>query len=270
MVAAVALLSVAQSADFAERRQRAATEFHDGILLLHANSELSSSADGFRQDPFFYYFTGLENTVGAVLAIDGKSNESWLFLPSHPPFLKAGLQPEVKPGADAEKGLAIQHVVDWTELKEFFASRSAQKIPLFFANDFFHFDELPEDLLSTQSPQAPVWLQIILQKWRTFEAEDATSRIHDLMVIQADDEVAALRSAAKATVTALRAGIRAVKPGSSQRLVESVVENACWRPVRTAHRSGHGPWAAKMAYFQVHLPRLPATITSIQYCGRVI
>ena len=79
MVAAVALLSVAQSADFAERRQRAANEFHDGILLLHASSELNASADGFHQDPYFYYFTGLENTVGALLAIDGKSNESWLF-----------------------------------------------------------------------------------------------------------------------------------------------------------------------------------------------
>src|SRR5580698_9576578 len=120
MVAAVALLSVAQSADFAERRQRAANEFHDGILLLHASSELNASADGFHQDPYFYYFTGLENTVGALLAIDGNSNESWLFLPSHPPFLRSGLQPEVKAGADAEKNLALKHVVDWDELKGFF------------------------------------------------------------------------------------------------------------------------------------------------------
>src|ERR1700733_12723411 len=102
MVATVALPSAAQSADFAERRQRAATEFHDGILLLHSNSELNASADGFRQDPYFYYFTGLENTVGALLAIDGKSNESWLFLPSLPPFFKSGLPPTVKarPGVE--------------------------------------------------------------------------------------------------------------------------------------------------------------------------
>src|SRR5271168_5666579 len=88
-----------------ERRQRAAAAFRDGILLLHANSELDLTADGFRQDPLFYYFTGLGNTVGAVLAIDGKSGESWLFLPSEPPFLRAGLQPEVQPGPDAVKRL---------------------------------------------------------------------------------------------------------------------------------------------------------------------
>lgn len=240
-LATVAYLTAAHGADFGERRSNAAAEFHDGILLLHANSELSTSADGFRQDPFFYYFTGLENTVGAVLAIDGKSNESWLFLPSHPPFLRDGLQPEVRPGADAEKRMALRHVVDWSELKEIFASRSAQKIPLYFASGFSHFDELPEDLLSTQSPQAPAWLQVILQKWPSFDAQEATRRIHDLMTVQGDDEVAALRSAAKSTVIALMAGIRAVKPDSSQRMVESVVENACWQA--GAHGSSFWPWA---------------------------
>ena len=36
-----------------ERRQRAATALHDGILLLHAKSTLDFDADGFRQEPFF-------------------------------------------------------------------------------------------------------------------------------------------------------------------------------------------------------------------------
>jgi Xaa-Pro aminopeptidase len=241
ILATIAFLTVAHSADFAERRHRAANEFHDGILLLHASSELNASADGFRQDPFFYYFTGLENTVGAVFAIDGKSNESWLFLPSHPPFLRAGLQPEVKPGPAAEKRLALQHVVDWSELKEFLASHSGQNVSLYFASGFSHFDELPEDLLSTQSPQAPAWLQVILQKWPSFDAQDATGRIRDLMAVQSEEEIAALRLAAKATVSALMVGIRTVKPASSQRHVESAVENACWQA--GAHGSSFWPWA---------------------------
>ena len=110
-----------------ERRQRAAAEFHDGLLLFHASSGLDSSADGFRQDPLFYYFTGLGNTVGAVLAIDGKSGESWLFLPSQPPFMKSGLQPEVKPGLEDAKRLGIEHVVDWSELKKFLASQLVKR-----------------------------------------------------------------------------------------------------------------------------------------------
>ena len=112
-----------------ERRQRAAAAFRDGILLLHASSELSLTADGFRQDPFFFYFTGLGNTVGAVLAIDGRSGETWLFLPSNPPFLRIGLQPEVQPGPEAAKRLGMDHVVDWSELEGFLASHAGQRRP---------------------------------------------------------------------------------------------------------------------------------------------
>jgi hypothetical protein len=102
-----------------ERRQRAAAAFRGGILLFHASSGLDSSADGFRLNAFFYYYTGLGNTVGAMLAIDGRSGESWLFLPSKPPFLRIGLQPEVQPGPESAKRLGIEHVVDWSIWKGF-------------------------------------------------------------------------------------------------------------------------------------------------------
>jgi hypothetical protein len=39
----------ATRSELVERRQRAATMFHDGILLVHARSTLDISADGFRQ-----------------------------------------------------------------------------------------------------------------------------------------------------------------------------------------------------------------------------
>jgi hypothetical protein len=70
------------SGELHTRLQRAEAAFPDGVILLHANSDLNWSGDGFRQSPLFYYFTGLENTEGAILAIDGKSRESWLFLPA--------------------------------------------------------------------------------------------------------------------------------------------------------------------------------------------
>src|SRR3974390_2544387 len=87
LLAAFLLLNVAAACAgavsvFRQRRERAATALSNGVLLLHASSELGLAADGFRQDPFFYYFTGLENTIGAVLAIDGKTRDSWLFMPA--------------------------------------------------------------------------------------------------------------------------------------------------------------------------------------------
>jgi len=224
-----------------ERRQRAAAAFHDGILLFHANSEMDLTADGFRQNPHFYYFTGLANTVGAVLAIDGRSGESWIFLPSKPPFSKTGLKPEVQPGAEAEKRLDIEHVVDWAEMEGFFASRAGQSRTLYFSEDDTKFPELPPNLLSPKSPQAPVWLQIILARWPGYEARESGNEIDALLAVQNPEEIAELRSAAKATVTALMAGMRAIRPGVSQRSVEAVVENTCWKA--GAHGTASWPWA---------------------------
>jgi Xaa-Pro aminopeptidase len=224
-----------------ERRQRAAAAFRDGILLLHASSELDPAADGFRQNPFFYYFTGLGNTVGAVLAIDGKSGESWLFLPSNPPFARLGLQPEVQPGPEAAKRLGMEHVVDWSELEGFLASHAGQAPPLYYADEQSRVAELPVNLLTPKSPRAPIWLQIILQRWPAFAATEAGERIETLMAVQSAEETAALRSAAKATVTALMAGMHAIRPGVSQRSVEAVVESACWSA--GAHGSAFWPWA---------------------------
>src|SRR3954467_4453928 len=96
------------------RRQRAANNFSHGILLIHAKPALDAAADGFRQDPIFYYFTGLENTAGAILAIDGRSHESWLFLPTQPLYSQSS-PPEGIPGSEAIKRSGTEHVVDWSE-----------------------------------------------------------------------------------------------------------------------------------------------------------
>jgi hypothetical protein len=59
--------------DCKERRQRAARAFSDGILLLHSKTTTNDADDGYREEPAFYYLTGLENLPGALLAIDGKA-----------------------------------------------------------------------------------------------------------------------------------------------------------------------------------------------------
>lgn len=233
-------LAFPENSIYRERRQSAALQFHDGVVLLHANSMLDSTADGFRQNPYFLDFTGLGNTVGALLAIDGESNESWLFLPSQAPYEKFGLQPEVRPGMDAAQRLGFAHVVDWSELKEFLGSKAAQGRILYFAQDASNFADLPPDLLNITSPQAPAWLEIILQSWPQFRARDVSLQLQGLMEVQSPEEIVASRKAASATVTALMAGMRAIQPERSQRSVEAIVENNCWEA--GAHGSSFWPW----------------------------
>jgi hypothetical protein len=175
---------------FQKRRERAATEFHDGILLVHAVSRMDIAADGYRQDPYFYFLTGEENAVSAVLAVDGKSGESWLFLPSHPPFSKAGLKPTLVPGTDAARQTGIEHVVDWTELQGFLAARAAFSPTLYYTRDGLGgFDEMPANLVSPKAAGAPLWLQIILDKFPSFSTKEVTDSLNNLMAVQDPDEL---------------------------------------------------------------------------------
>jgi len=191
---------------FVERRQRAAAAFHDGLVLLHASSRAELLADGFHQNPYFYYFTGLENTVGALLAIDGKCGDSWLFLSQNLPYNRAGLQPDVRPGVEDAKRLGIEHVVDWANLESFLASRSTQPTVFYYAGEPVVLNELPVQLQNAKNPEAPLWLQMILQRWPAFEAKEASRQIDELLEVQSEEETAKLRGAAKTTVSALMAG----------------------------------------------------------------
>jgi len=124
-------------------------------------------------------------------------------------------------------------------------------VPLYYARDSSKYFELPANLISQRSPDAPTWVNVLLQKWPFFEAKEVGARLQGLMEVQTVDEIAALRSAAKATVVAFMAGLRAVRPGVSQRAVEAVVETSCWNA--GAHGSSFWPWAmtGKNAVFPI-------------------
>jgi Xaa-Pro aminopeptidase len=100
---------------------------------------------------------------------------------------------------------------------------------------------MPPNLLNQKAPKAPLWVQTILQGWPSFEAKEVSQDVNGLMAVQSPEEISALRSAAKATVSALMSGMRAIRPGVSQRSIESAVESACWNA--GAHGSAFWPWA---------------------------
>src|SRR4030095_3029688 len=88
----------ATTATFRARRDRVMQAAPDALVLVRSRSTLmAANADGFRQTAAFYYLTGLENAIGALLVVDSKSHASWLFVPSagqlprggsflHPPY----------------------------------------------------------------------------------------------------------------------------------------------------------------------------------------
>jgi Xaa-Pro aminopeptidase len=248
------------------RLQRAAAAFSDGILLIHANSEIDFAADGFRQDPYFYYFTGLENARGAILGVVGKSGEGWLFLPppqSFPPPQNSD-HPNSRTGPDAARELGVDHVGDWSEFEGFLEQHGSKSLPVYYVVDSPSLAALPSNILRQTDDSPPLWIQVILQRWPKFEPKNITRRLSTLIAVQSEQEVQELRSAAHATVAALNAGMRAIAPNVSQRAVEATVEKECWNA--GAHGVAFWPWA--MAGENGVFPRPFASMTQYDHLDR--
>jgi Xaa-Pro aminopeptidase len=241
--------AIASGSELQARRQRAAATFSDGILLVHARSAPDDETDGFRQDPLFYYFTGLENTAGAILAIDGRSRESWLFIPTHPLFWKL-LPPEGSPESAAVRASGIEQVGDWAGLREFLTRASASQLPLYYIGDQDSQAELPPNITQQPAPTSgdgtsnplvmPSWVALIANRWPSLHLTEARDRAYALMDVPSPSELVSLRAATRATVPSVIAGMRTVKPGASQRSVEWAMVEGCWQA--GAHNA-FWPWA---------------------------
>ncbi len=268
------LLLAIDRAEFQQRRQRAAALFHDGILVVHATSRLNLG-DGFRQDPAFYYFTGLENVASALLVIDGPSGQSSLFLsmPAKSAALAesmdakstAILPVEISPGPEAAKNLWFDQVEDWASLEGYLKQHASSAQTLYYVPQRFSLEELPPSFGSQTEPAAPLWAVTLAKKWPALNLKDAGGAIYQLMAVQSAGEMESVRLAAKSSVVAVLAGMRAIRPGVSQRSVEVGVENACWQSARGV---SFWPWA--MAGDKGVFPRAWASLLRYDHLDQVL
>src|SRR5262249_54879009 len=202
----------------------------------HSKTATYDADDSYREDAAFYYLTGLENSPGAILAIDGlaiggKNGDSWLFLDSK----RSG---DVQPGAEAARKLEIQYVADWKEVNGFLGQRIARGAAIYFEPGP---TMLPEDLSASKDGRMPAWVQGLQKKWPTAEFRSVGRKLNTLMAVESSNEQQASRASARATVAALTAGAKAVRPGVSQREVELAVVETCWKS--GAHGVSFWPWA---------------------------
>lgn len=89
--------------EFKARRTELMSRFPDGIVLLHARAaSVPWDTFAFREEPSFYYFLGEGTYTSSILALDGTSRETWLFIPTK--------YVHVAPGAESAARLGIEHV----------------------------------------------------------------------------------------------------------------------------------------------------------------
>lgn len=75
----------------------------------------------------------------------------------------------------------------------------------------------------------PLWVAIVGKRWPSFRLTEARDRVYALMDVPGESELLKLRAAKRATVPSVIAGMRAVKPGASQRSAEWAMVEGCWQ-----------------------------------------
>jgi Xaa-Pro aminopeptidase len=222
------------SATLRARRYRAMQSTADALVLVRSRSSImAENEDGFRQHPTFYYLTGLENAVGALLVMDSQRHESWLFVPSsgqlpgfgslmHPPY---GF---VEPGQASAERLGLDHVVFWDEFAPFVDRRLAEDAKLVIRSSFFNdrVSTTPAALIGQD--EVRLWQSVLKARWPQAQFGPMPDPVA-LRAIKDANEVTALRRVAESSSAALRAGLAALRPGRRQREAEVDVVAACVR-----------------------------------------
>jgi Xaa-Pro aminopeptidase len=256
------------STEYQARRRAVMERIPDGIIVLRSFSGLKHwDESGFHQDASFYYFTGLANLHGAILALDGTTKESWLFvsprLGSFGSDLHGFDSAFLDPGSQTEEELKIDHVVGWDQFSSFIEARHKSNPKLIWYADgagqsgqMSGDAKTPTGLGPMENPHL-VWSTMLRQKWPDIEVKDAFAILDEVRSVKSPGELARMRRAAVVTAEGFWAGVHAISPGKTQRQVEGVVLDAClqggsdgpslWPWVRS------GPYALGSTLFEAFL-----------------
>ena len=225
------------TATLVARRKAAMQSLPDAIILFRSRAtEMPENADGLRHSANFYYFTGLTNLLGAVVALDARRNESWLFVPE-PGTLTGGFARlfhapygYIAVGAPTAASLGINHVVPWTELETFLAKRLAEDSTLVLRGPFrvdTSMAYFPPAVAAGQS-EAQMWQRTLQSRFPRARFGDGSAAV-GLRAVKDSTEIAIMRRVATSSASALLAGLASLRPGRRQRDAEVDVLAACVR-----------------------------------------
>ncbi|NWF99610.1 MAG: aminopeptidase P family protein [Thermoanaerobaculaceae bacterium] len=211
---------------YAARRRRVQERLSTGdVAVLLGASDTRSYGDvgTFRQEPNFFYLTGVE-LPGAVLVLERDAET--LYLPARKPALEAWLGPKFGPGEEAAQALGFAAVLErdaheivvdarrrpqpaWTERV---AGQLAQGGALWLA--------LPSAAASGDLTAEQHLAVALRDRLPSFRVCDLSPVLTELRLRKEGGELSLLRRAVAATEAAMRAAARAVRPGVGEGKVE--------------------------------------------------
>lgn len=217
--------------------RRAAVLDRLGSRILIAPSQAAFKSDdqaGFNQASDFYYLTGLDDVVGAVLVLNGQVGAATLFLPPPNPLIT---RPLPSPGITTARSLGLFSVEPIDSLEPWLR-RAVTGVPEVVVS--------PTDVRGAVTLPPPMANGVV--RWRHYlrslgyqgEVAPATSVIRPVREIKDATEIGIIAKVGVASGQAMMAGLRALKPGRTQRQAEHLIIKGC---ADAGTRPSFWPWA---------------------------
>lgn len=225
----------------ARRRALQAHLGERGMAVLLGASDARGYGDvgTFRQDPSFFYLTGVE-LPNAVLVLE-REHET-LFLPQRRPNIEAWTGPKFGPGLETASLLGFEEVLA-REASEVVIEARRRPVPGFesrLASALSEGGELwvrfPPPSMGGPLSEELQLVENLRQRLPSFAVRDLTPVLTLLRLRKQAGEVELLRRAVAATAAGMRAAAAAVRPGAT----EGAVEGAAFAALRAAGAEG---WA---------------------------
>lgn len=237
------------SSTYAARFARAYSQLGTNLLVIRSRSSLAGPADAaFDQEPSFFYFTGDERLLGAVLVIDGATRSAELFVPAHlPPRMRFFAPRQTGSTALSPNSIHVDCVSDWSDFSSYVDNRlSRDPPPTIYVDDGGEAGGMagalgtPLDSLATLGNPWRAWQRTIQRRWPNAVVRSGGVIINNVRAVKDLGEIATLRRVAALSAAAMVAGLPRFSPGRRQREVEAAVVAAC---VRDGDGVSFWPWA---------------------------
>jgi Xaa-Pro aminopeptidase len=223
------------------RRRRLQGFLEDGsvALVLGATDARGYGDVGtFRQDPFFFYLTGVELPGAAVLL--EKQHEA-LLLPARRPNIEAWTGPKYGPGEDTARELGFEAVLDRDYSETILDARRrpvptlAERVAERVRAGGVLWVPLPAGMTGEPTPEQR-FVRELQDRLPSFTLRDLTPVVADMRLLKEPGEIELMRRAIVATIASMGAAAARVRPGTR----EAELDGAAFAALRACGADG---WA---------------------------
>jgi Xaa-Pro aminopeptidase len=234
------------SARYAVRRAAAFDRLGPNLLVVQSRWAPGQWNGGFDQDASFYYFTGAERLIGAILVLDGSSRRAEVFVGKPTPgsltVLGAGL------AAARAARLGVDRVSDWNTFAAYIEQwLGSHPRGVMFVDDggieatsFAGALATPFDSLAALANPHAAFAAALRTRWPNAAIASDTGVGPTVRAVKDSAEIAVMRRVAANSSAAFLAGLPRFGAGRRQREVEAAVVETC---TRLGDGPSFWPWA---------------------------